>query len=484
MNNIENIEDKSKIKDKRERIMYEKLSEGVYALSYKTNPTNLKYTKEQIMRFIESNDEAKLREVSNYFFLISGHYRGLIQYYTNVLMYSFLITPKVKDKKTFESAKFKSDFQSVLDYSDNAYIEETCRFVSFNTLLEGVFYGYERMIDGSVILQQLPANYCRSKFKIDGNHAIEFNMRFFDQYKDVDLKISKFKLFPEEFLNLYNQYKQGITNEWVLLDSKYTRCHKFNDSNGKPLLSDLFLDLINLKEYIELDKSQSKLDLYKLIVQTIPVDDKTGEPLIELEEAKALHTNAKKMITQEGIDVLTTALKVEAINLQERGSTVRDNIERANNGLYSAAGTSKILFNGGSDGGSIGLTNSIKVDEGVLFPLIDQYQRWYDTKFKTIIKNKNYKFSIWILKVSRFNMKEMYDMFKEQATLGYSKMLPAIVVGVKQTTFLNQLDYENDYLKLDERMKPLASSHTLSNGRPKVDENNLSDEGLKSRDKQ
>lgn len=469
----------------REMIQYEKLSEGVYALSYKTQPYRAKYTKEQINTYIENNNVDKLREVSNYFFLASGQYRGLIQYLSNILTFDYLIVPKVKKNDVLTSDRFERDYHFIMDYTDNSYIEETERFITFITLLDGVFYGYEQQRDNIVSVQQLPPQYCRSNYKVNGAYGVEFNLRFFEIYKDTELKMKLFEMFPREFLQYYLDYKNGKTKEWIQLDPNFARCHKFTTA-PKPLLSDVFLDLVDLKEYKELDKSQSKLNLYKLIVQKLPIDKDSGLPLLQLEEGKALHANAKKMITQEGIDVLTSPLDIQAVNLQERGSTIRDNIERATNNVYESANTSKILFSSGTDGGSIGLSYSVKIDESSIFPLLSQYKRWRDNKFKTLFKSKSYQFEILFPKITIFNRKEMFDLYKEGATLGYSKLMPLAAMGIKQSTFINLINFENNYLKLDELFKPLQSSHTQSNedkkGRPESDEKDLSDKGRKTRE--
>lgn len=469
----------------REMIQYEKLSEGVYALSYKTQSVRAKYTKDQIDTYIENNNVDKLREVSNYFFLASGQYRGLVQYLSNILTFDYLIIPKIKKSDVLKSDRFDRDYQYILDYTDNSYIEETERFITFITLLDGVFYGYERQIDNIVSVQQLPPQYCRSKYKVNGTFGVEFDLRFFDMYRDTELKMKLFEMFPNEFLEYYLDYKHGKTKEWVQLDPNNARCHKFTDS-PKPLLSDVFLDLVDLKEYKELDKSQSKLNLYKLIVQKLPIDKTTGLPLLQLEEGKALHMNAKKMITQDGIDVLTSPLDIQAVNLQEKGSTVRDNIERATNNAYESANTSKILFSSGTDGGSIGLSYSVKIDEASIFPLLSQYKRWRDNKLKSLINNRAYCFEILFPKITIFNRKEMFDLYKEGATLGYSKLLPLAAMGVKQSTFMNLINFENDYLNLGEILKPLQSSHTQTvdngKGRPQSNEEDLSDKGRKTRE--
>jgi hypothetical protein len=117
-------------------------------------------------------------------------------------------------------------------------------------------------------------------------------------------------------------YKKGNSTEWVLLNPNFARCHKLTD-NQTPFFSTVFPELINLTEYKEMDKSKDNMDLYRLIVQKLPLDKNTGLPMLKLEEGQALHKNAKNMITQEGIDVLTTPLDVESISLQEKGQTLK-----------------------------------------------------------------------------------------------------------------------------------------------------------------
>jgi hypothetical protein len=469
--------------DERDKIQFEKLSEGIYAINYKTKPTLLKYTKEQVMKSLESSNKSNLRTISNYFFEVSGEYRRILHYFSSILTFDYLVIPRTYES---ENVDYQKNLDKVLKYTDNANIKETNRFINFITLLDGIFFGYERTMGENTILQQLPYEYCRSKFKINNNHAIEFNLRFFDQYKDTEQKIEVFSAFPDEFFEAYLEYKKGESTEWVLLNPNFARCHKLTE-NQTPFFSTVFPELINLNEYKEMDKSKDSMDLYRLIVQKLPLDKQTGMPLLKLEEGQALHGNAKRMISQDGIDVLTTPLDVESVNLQEKGQTLRDNIERANNRVYNTTGTSKIIFNSGSEGGSIGLSNSLKVDESLLFGLLDQSKMWYENRFTLINKDKKVYYEILFPPITIFNRKEMYDLYKEGATLGYSKLMPLTAMGIKQTTFMSLLKFENDYLKLMDKMKPLQTSFTQTDnvgaGAPKKDDDKLSNKGLDTRNK-
>jgi hypothetical protein len=154
--------------------------------------------------------------------------------------------------------------------------------------------------------------------------------------------------------------------------------------------------------------------------------------------------------------------------------------------VFNTTGVSKLLLNSGSDGGSIGLSNSLKVDESLLFGLLDQNKLWYENRFTLISKDKKVFYEILFPPITIFNRKEMYDLYKEGATLGYSKLMPLTAMGIKQTTFMSLLKYENDYLKLLDKMKPLQTSYTSQDngvGAPKKDEEKLSNKGLETRNK-
>jgi hypothetical protein len=473
----------------RDNIEFRKLSESVYSINYKVDKTQYKYTKDQIQTFLDNNDDIKLREVSNYFFAVSGEYRRLVFYYSSILTFDNLVIPIIKNQEQLDQKNFESGFQKAVNYMDDSNSKQTNRFVSFITVKDGVFYGYERDLEGVIAIQQLPPEFCRSRYKLNGNYAVEFNFKYFDTFRNTEDKIEAFEMFPNEFLQLYNIYRENSQNiknpEWQLLNPEFARCHKMFD-NGTPLLSPVFTELVTLSEYKVLDKAQSEMDLYKLIVQKAPIDSKTNMPIFKLEELQELHGNAKKMITQEGVDVLTTLLDVEAINLQEKGQTIRDNIERASNNVHRTTGTSSILFDSGTKGGSIGLDKSIKVDESMMFTLLDQFKTWYEVKLNVyLISSRNYNFEVLFPEITIFNRKEMFEIYKTGATLGYSKLLPLCAMGIKQTTFMNLLNVEQNIYGLQDKMIPLQTSFVQSGdgGRPESD-GTLTPSGEKTKDKQ
>ncbi len=54
----------------------------------------------------------------------------------------------------------------------------------------------------------------------------------------------------------------------------------------------------------------------------------------------------------------------------------------------------------------------------------------------------------------------MLDIYLKTAQYGYSKILVGIASGLKQSSFIDLMELENDILELHNNMKPLQSSHT------------------------
>ena len=89
----------------------------------------------------------------------------------------------------------------VLDYLDNSYVKKTCGDIALSVILNGAYYGYRVPdIQDGIVLQELPAEYCRSRYNVGNRPAIEFNMRFFDEkFPDVKYRLKVLELFPAEF---------------------------------------------------------------------------------------------------------------------------------------------------------------------------------------------------------------------------------------------------------------------------------------------
>jgi len=75
-----------------------------------------------------------------------------------------------------------------------------CGEIALKVILNGCYYGYIADESKALSLQELPPNYCRSRYSIQGVPTVEFNMSFFDdKFPDTQYRIKVLKMFPKEF---------------------------------------------------------------------------------------------------------------------------------------------------------------------------------------------------------------------------------------------------------------------------------------------
>lgn len=458
--------------------------------------TDDKYSVKEVQDALTSKDRLELIDMSNYFFATSGEYRNLIYRLSNMNIYRYVITPlKTYDGKGKNNNKnITKQYQNVMDYSIKTKIESMCNNIDFYVLRDGGFFGYEREIGKDIVMQQLPARYCRSRYTDpNGNYMVEFNVKFFDDnFKNSDARFLIFEQMPEEFEQLYNEYKAGGStrgSEWMLLDMTKTRCHMLTD-DGIPFFSDVFADLIKHNEYKEIDLLKSKLNLYKIIYQKVPLTKDGSEPITSPEEFQSLHRGAKQMVGGDGIDVLTTLCDVGTLDLSDKTEKTSNFIENGLKNIYNSLAASQFIFNSGSTPSTTGLEKNIRTIEAMFHPLVQQHQRWYDTRFSRMTGAKT-TMVLTFLGITIWNEKEKVLMLKEQAMASGSKLAYFASTGINQFVFDSLADFENDFLMLPDRLRVLASSHTTSgdesgdngeekaDGRPKADPDEASDDTVK-----
>ena len=128
---------------------------------------------------------------------------------------------------------------------------------------------------------------------------------------------------------------------------------------------------------------------------------------------------------------------------------------------------------------------AIKNDENYIIGIIEQIERLVNLHLKTSITG-SFKFKISILPVTIYNREEFIEMYKGAVAFGLGKSHYAAVLGIPQGDIEGLSYLENDVLQIDSILVPMTNSHNStgvkSQGRPQVDEEDLSDGGEKTRD--
>ena len=420
------------------------------------------------------NDIYKLREISNYFYKVSGIYQKVCNYAASMYRYDWYIVPEIFDN-TIKNEKILTDFHRILQYLDNSYITKVCGDIALCVIKNGAYFGY--IVKGSkgFMIQELPVNYCRSRFNKDNKPVVEFNMKFFDKaFPDTAYRMQVLNLFPEEFKKGYVAYRTGklssIKNKWFDTDSGWwvldpNNTVKFNLSNGGNGSSDLplFINavpaILDLDAAQDLDRRKQMQKLLKIIIQKLPLD-KNGDLIFDVDEAKDIHNNAVQMLKRAvGVDVLTTFADIDSVDMSDKNTTTsQDDLEKVERSVFNAFGVSQNMFN---TDGNLSLEKSILNDEGSLRSLLLQFEIFFDKIVQTMSTNKKYNFRLYMLETTQYNYKDLSKMYKEQVQLGYSKMLPQIALGHSQSSILNTAYFENEVMKLSEIMIPPVMSSTM-----------------------
>ena len=162
--------------------------------------------KSTILQVISRNDVEEMRAISNFYYHLSGMYERVCNYFADLYRYDWYVAPEILDS-SISNSKVLKDFSKVLNYLDKSYIRKICGDIALEIIKNGCYYGYLVPSDSNIVIQQLPVNYCRSRYSVNGMPAVEFNMKYFDTFYDTNYRMRILNLFPSEFKKGYVLYK-------------------------------------------------------------------------------------------------------------------------------------------------------------------------------------------------------------------------------------------------------------------------------------
>lgn len=451
-------------------------------------PSELRY---KLQRALTTNNTQELREVSRHFFKVNGTYSRAAYYMAWLPTYDSLVVPVVLKENTSKE-RIMSEFMNTLNFLEKMRIKTSLKEIALDVVVDGIYYGYLRTNAGNVVLQKLPTDFCRTKYKINGFPVVEFDVRYFERnFINEEVRIKVLKSFPPEIVQGYLEYKKGNLKAdptdygyWTTLDPENAIAFYFDELH-RPLLAGSFFAIIDVLELKGVEKEKAEEQLFNLIVQKVPLT-KEGDFIFDVDEAKAMHSNAAQIFRGTNkTDVLTTFGDIEKVNLNEDKGQAID-MEEWKKDIYRDLGISSQLF---STEGNLALEKSLMVDESLIFYLVEKFDSWLNHVINVRFNRTptKYYFKVWLPPVSNNNKMELSKHYKDLATLGYSKFMPVIVLGQSQLTMMAIASFENEILKLNNVMEPLKSSHTASaaggaskGGRPPLADSEKSDKTIQN----
>ena len=449
------------------------------------------YTKDDIVRFLKdpSANEKYIRNALIYLYGASSHFRRLIQYFASLTDLSYVVSPFKIDTATAKPATIRRNYRRVLNLLSAMDVRNQFEKIVTVCLREDVFYGTFRETTDSVIIQQLPSDYCTLSVIEDNALNVTFDFSYFDQHKD------NLKLYPEEFAEKYKLYqneKRGMRYQELDAPNSFAvKCSKDVLSYAVPPFAGLLREIYDLEDYKQLKLSKEELENYALLVMTLGIDD-DGNWQMDLDKAKDFWRNLDGVLPEE-IGSVLSPMKIDKISFERTHAGDVNTVAEAESALFSAAGVSSLLFNN-TKASANALSLSIKVDQALTYSIVKSIE----CVVNRFIHRHGYGkyFKVTFLDVSPFNRKEAGDMYLKACQ--YSMPMVSYYCA-SQGLMQDEMDcmnfLEDDVLHIKTRFKPIQSSSTQSAGsadvdsdgeagRPEEDADELTDSGEAWREEQ
>ena len=456
-----------------------------------------KFNSENVRRFLEDPQkyEKELRQLSIVLVTLSPQYQQIVNYYSSIAMFVPVIAPnlgKFRNARTLkvDNEKLEKDYYKATFVLENMNIRHEFQKIVEVCSREDIFYGYVHETPDSFYIQQMDSDYCRISSVSDGCFNYLFDFSYFDKNNKLkDVEQSLLDTYPSEFKTKYNLYKKDQTKRWQELDENNTICIKMLEELPFvfPTFSSLYDDLADLSTYKELNRNKTQIDNYKFIGMQLPTSNKGDKPddfLVDPDTALAFY-NMMVSSLPEGVGSFISAVPFEPINFNTSAITESNNVNNAENNVFTSSGISGVNFGKNADKSS-GLNASNNVDSARLFKLYRQFERWLNRRLKVAF---NGKFTAQLLDVTVHNIDATIDRYLKLAQYGVPvKLQLSALLGATQGVTMGMAYLENDILKLHKTWKPLSSSFTTSSkdnegaGRPEKEDGTLSDSGEKNKE--
>ena len=439
------------------------------------------FTLDEINEIIRSGELEAYRELSNFYYRTNGDYKNNIDFLAVLPLYDTVVIPVITEGKG-SKAQILKDFDRACSFVEKLDVPNTFTHITKEWLKVGVYNGILRTDGEDVVIQDLPLDYCRTRFKDFNNLPIlEFNLHYFERMTDEAVRQEVIETFPEMVQEAWRAYiaAKTMVDPWVMIPAAQGGvCFTFIDDQA-PLLIASIPQLKKLEDAVGREEKRDENELYKLLIQKMPIG-KDDELIFQLDEVADIHASVASMLGDiDTVDVLTTFGDTDLESLQENSAATQSNdrIKKYRDNAYDFLGRSSLLFN--ADGSSA-LAYTIKKDEALMISYLNQYETWIKFHLNDRFARTGLSFDFEILPTTVFNRQDIQQNYFRAAQYGYSKMFAGVVMGIKQRDQISLMDFENDFLKMSEKMIPLQSSYTTPGGEVANEEKNNSS-GQKTR---
>lgn len=462
-------------------------------LESSTTKTWTVFNKENLRSYLQNpynaSSQKNIRDLARFLSTLSFPLRRLINYLASLPDFSvYKVIPNISMLEVPDEESVLKDYEEVCKFVRTMDLElDLFKMLVIAWREDCAYFFPVEDEDGSTLLFPLDAQYCKvSGVGYNGLYHVAYDFSFFNGTNSFYLDI-----WPQEFKKKYNAYQKDSTLRWQQLDD--ARCFKINldqpDLVLSPLAS-LFESIIDLIDLQSLTSVKDALEIYKLLVMRIPMlnSNNPDDMAISLTLAKNFYNKAVELLPPE-IGCILSPMPVDSVSFDKSATSDSDAISDAYSNLMSNAGVSQIMDSSRLTGQSA-VKASMMCD--VMFAtkgIIQQINAFVNERIK--LKFPNTQMVMKYTDVTAYTKSERIAELQKACEFGLPfKLELAMMLGQDplENYAMGWLEDQMG-LAITRWVHPLVSSHTASansktGGAPTKDDDDLSDEGADTRDKE
>lgn len=462
------------------------LSEISYKGAFKYNRI-CGFTRKQIVSIIQYPERysSQIIRLSRYMYLKSGYYKRLIDYFVNMAVINWTIDLTLKTDGEINPKTIKSNYYKYTAQVNKFKLDNRISDIMKKLFIEDACFGFVTETNTDISIYWIEPNFCEIKSIVNGNiyqYAVNRSL----------LTNEYFDTLPPELQKILEQSKETQLNNMVMIPYENSLCLKYNNDFTYlyPTFFGIISSILEIDDFKDLAKAKTEADAYKLVCLEIPTTD-DGQIAMG-DEIVTPFTTMTKSVVPESWGVVPTPMKVQLLESKSTASDDSNKVEDAVENFYTECGISKALISSASSGSE--LKYSIKVDSSDIYRIYRMLESWVDLQMKLRgFIYKTYQFEYNILPTTIFDINDYVDTQLKLAQVSApvkGKLLAAN--NVNTAKLLGNSLLENSILKdVFDEWTPLSTSYTQSgdgsdatdeSGRPKMNEEDLSDSGTQTRE--
>lgn len=440
-----------------------------------------KYSKEQIVKMLENpqKNEQQIRELSGFIYLVSSHYRRLVDYYSTILLYNYAVVPTKVSAERVKKNEYKKSYYHVINECDKYNLKHEAMKAMKIAVRDGVYFGLCYETEDSFYVKPF-SEYKFAKISSieDGVYRFAIDLQYFSGKEYL------LDMYGNDFKRAYEVYKgnkengtQGDkTKRWYEPPNGLViKADESDPIYSLPIFAGTLLSIMDIEDYRMLQKAKAEGDNYKILSAKLDVDE-NGAPLMDYDLASKYFQTASSTLP-EGVGMILTPFAIQDYSFQTSSSADRNALTDSENNFWNTAGVAAGLFGGGNISSSSALLLSVKPDESLAYSMLLQFERFFNMKIKKM--NLAYSFKISFSQQSIFNTDEYINRLSKSSQYAMpTKMQYASALGLSPMEAIGMGQLEETLSLADKTWnRPLVSSNVQSGssesegGRPSAKEN-------------